>query len=699
MAQIFVSYARADRALVAPLVAALSAEGWSVWWDPAINTGEEFDQLISSELETAKAVIVAWTPTSVESRWVRGEAREAANRGILIPVRFGNARLPLDVRTLHTTDMDGWRGDPNSASFQELLRGLRSLLRGTADRNQTPAAGTGARGVLGFSLTKRNMKLLGGAAALVLAAALGIAAFAPGRFHAGFVSANAWFSRNPHATNSGPVGVRVGVLSFDVLSDSATTRHFAGGLTDEIISTLSANQLQTISREDSVALRSADHNETLDRLGVALLFDGTVEENGDDIHVRVHLDSAVTHSVVWSGDFTRTAKESRTLQTEVAAKCAGMIQMALFAKSSPSAAVDDQTLALTLRVVEDLRYNAPTPQGEGQVGVQAAQLAEQLVAKAPDFAWGHSIRANALGFAGVVEHLAGAELQQRRQQERAEAEQALALDPKDAMAYFALSGLASSRQEFESIVLKGLSVDPHPAIFVGGLYGREASVMALTGRLREALNFYRRAAALDPLSSWESVGLASALATVGQMPEALEVFDRSLVLWPNDPSVRQAYLTAMLFSGTPKQALAMLADPILRPAALTQTALAAMRAFLNAKTNPSGDAKAKAVQAIRVAVASDLSVTDFAVPALASLGDVDAALAIAGNPGNAALAQSAFFIPATARLRADPRFMQLAARAGSVAYWQSTGKWPDFCNDERLPYDCKVEAARVMAEK
>jgi len=54
----------------------------------------------------AKAVLVVWTPTSVASRWVRGEAREAADRGILVPVRFEEARLPMDVRALHTTDLD-----------------------------------------------------------------------------------------------------------------------------------------------------------------------------------------------------------------------------------------------------------------------------------------------------------------------------------------------------------------------------------------------------------------------------------------------------------------------------------------------------------------------------------------------------------------------------------------------------------------
>src|SRR5260370_36421892 len=88
MAELFLSYARADRSRVAPLVAALEGEGWSVWWDPEIAPGQEFDRLIAEELGKARATIVVWTPTSVTSRWVRGEAREAADPGLLAPARF-----------------------------------------------------------------------------------------------------------------------------------------------------------------------------------------------------------------------------------------------------------------------------------------------------------------------------------------------------------------------------------------------------------------------------------------------------------------------------------------------------------------------------------------------------------------------------------------------------------------------------------
>ena len=37
MADVFISYARSDKARVAPLIAVIEAAGWSVWWDPEID--------------------------------------------------------------------------------------------------------------------------------------------------------------------------------------------------------------------------------------------------------------------------------------------------------------------------------------------------------------------------------------------------------------------------------------------------------------------------------------------------------------------------------------------------------------------------------------------------------------------------------------------------------------------------------------
>ena len=55
------------------------------------------------------------------------------------------------------------------------------------------------------------------------------------------------------------------------------------------------------------------------------------------------------------------------------------------------------------------------------------------------------------------------------------------------------------------------------------------------------------------------------------------------------------------------------------------------------------------------------------------------------------------FLPFMRDVRADSRFMPLAARIGLVDYWLETDKWPDFCVTEKLPYDCKEAAIAARA--
>jgi hypothetical protein len=57
------------------------------------------------------------------------------------------------------------------------------------------------------------------------------------------------------------------------------------------------------------------------------------------------------------------------------------------------------------------------------------------------------------------------------------------------------------------------------------------------------------------------------------------------------------------------------------------------------------------------------------------------------------------FRQTTAQMRKDPRFMAIAAMQGLVDFWTVSGKWPDFCSQPGLPYDCRVEGAKVMAHR
>ncbi|HJR10991.1 MAG TPA: TIR domain-containing protein, partial [Rhodanobacteraceae bacterium] len=264
MADVFVSYARADKARVAPLVAAIEAKGWSVWWDPEITPGQEFDDQIEAEIESAKAVLVIWTPVSVASRWVRGEAREAAERGILVPVRFEQAKLPMDVRAIHTTDLDEWNEDPANAKVQEFLRALAAMIA----RAQTPKPGEGSAGASAKEAPR--------------------------------------FS--------------VCVLPFNNMSGDSEQEYFSDGITEDIITDLSKVSALAVASSNSAFMYKGKHvdiQKVVRELKVTHVLEGSVRKAGGRVRINAQLIDGATNNHVWAERYDRDASDIFAIQDEI----------------------------------------------------------------------------------------------------------------------------------------------------------------------------------------------------------------------------------------------------------------------------------------------------------------------------------------------------------------------------------------------
>ena len=128
MSDIFISYSSEDRAWVSPLAAALSGQGWDVWWDRSMVTGRSFDEVIETELAVAKAVVVVWPRNSIDSRWVRAEAQEGLDHKKLIPVLLEKVKPPLIFRSIHATKLVGWNGSRTSVEFRKLVGDIELLI-------------------------------------------------------------------------------------------------------------------------------------------------------------------------------------------------------------------------------------------------------------------------------------------------------------------------------------------------------------------------------------------------------------------------------------------------------------------------------------------------------------------------------------------------------------------------------------------
>jgi adenylate cyclase len=300
MADVFVSYARSDKARVAPLVAAIEAKGWTVWWDPEIFPGQEFDRQIAAELKIAAAVLVVWTPNSVGSRWVRGEAREGAERGILVPIRFERADLPIDVRTLHTTDFDDWGDDPLSPQAQELMRAL-----GTMIARQQAAQ-----------------------------------------------SATAISASGPSILVRGSARSAICVLPFANMSGDPEQEYFSDGITEDIITDLSKVSALAVTSRNSAFVFKGKHVDVLKvarELKVTHVLEGSVRKAGGRVRITAQLVDGSSNDHVWAERYDRDLNDIFALQDEISAAIVQALKLRL---------LPEEKKAIARRGTEDVEaYN------------------------------------------------------------------------------------------------------------------------------------------------------------------------------------------------------------------------------------------------------------------------------------------------------------------------------------------------------
>ncbi len=128
MTDIFVSYATEDRERVRKLVSKLEEHGWQIWWDREIKTGKSFEDEIEKAIDTARCILVVWSYASVESEWVRTEAREGLDRNILIPITIDDVRPPLAYRRLQTNYLPGFPDSNYEDEFSRLTSSINGLL-------------------------------------------------------------------------------------------------------------------------------------------------------------------------------------------------------------------------------------------------------------------------------------------------------------------------------------------------------------------------------------------------------------------------------------------------------------------------------------------------------------------------------------------------------------------------------------------
>ena len=285
---IFLSYNREDQAVARRFAEAFATEGFDVWWDATLKSGEAYDEVTETALRTAKAVVVLWSPRSVVSRWVRAEATLADRNKTLVPCTIEACERPIMFELTQTAELSHWQGEAGDPAWVAFLGDVRRFVA----KASVPQAGAPSL----QSLVQIQPEQTGTRGALP----------------------------------SDRVGLAV--LPFLDLTGAKDQVTFLDGLGEELGTLLSRNGNLALAGTGGVPRDPARELRPIAQaLGVHFLLDGSVRGSGGRLRVTVRLVAALSGTQLWQERFDGDQADDFDLQERVAAGVAAQISTPLLA--------------------------------------------------------------------------------------------------------------------------------------------------------------------------------------------------------------------------------------------------------------------------------------------------------------------------------------------------------------------------------
>ncbi len=506
---VFLSYTREDRDRALPVIRALEADGFNVWWDGLLQGGSAFARTTETALETADAVVVLWSARSVQSHWVRDEATRGRDRGCMVPVSIDGTAAPLGFRQIQHINLSRWKGKPTAPEFIELASAIRA----------TAASPNSQLGFLGMSATpqrvSRRRVVAAGSGAIALIGG-GLAGWKAGLF-GGLADANS-----------------VAVLPFKNLSGDPSQEYFSDGLSEELRSTLSLNQQLEVAAETSSSSfrdKGLDAKSIAGKLGVAYVLDGSVRRAADVLRITAQLIDGKTGFEKWSQSFDRKLGDVFAIQSEIAT----FVVDALVAKMAGEKSASTTSIGGTknTQAFDDYLKGRAAYESVGGENVDRKALAwfDNAIALDPNFAKAHAARSRTLASIATVTTQAR-ELRLLYDSAMISAKTALTLAPELADAYSALAfalvrgrqDMRAAREPFEQSRRLGWGD--------ADVLTRFADYCINAGRVKDAEAATKRVLMLDPLNPRVFRVLGLIQSVDGRLQDAISSTERALAINP-----------------------------------------------------------------------------------------------------------------------------------------------------------------------
>ena len=525
MARIFLSYARDDVEAAKQLAGCISEAGHDVWWDRHLHGGSRFAAEIDKALKDAEAVVVMWSPASIESAWVQDEAAEGRDRGRLVPVSLRSAKPPLGFRQFQTIELGSWDGSAKPDALDDLLEAI----------GRTCGSEARPRG------SDREEK---GAA------------------------------KQKRAS--------VCVLPFINMSGEPEQEYFSDGISEDIITDLSkVSALSVIARNTAFTFKgqTVDVKEVAKALGVTYVLEGSVRKAGNRVRITAQLIDGAAGDHVWADRYDRDLTDIFEIQDEISKAIVEALKVSLLPaeKKAIEARGTSNVDAYNVYLMARQQWISGSF-GEPRRDEGIVRLCQQATLLDPEYAQAWALMA-----------LAQAELRfwhARDDDPLPAAERALALDAKLAEAHCVKARYLEDEgraEEAERQIKTALQLNPesweanreaarmlfrhghvreairyfekagslvdsdwHNPMMVVGCYRSIGELGTALVRAKVALERTERAISKDPTNSHALAAGANALAMLGDKHRAREWMQRALAFDPNNLSMRYNLACALV---------------------------------------------------------------------------------------------------------------------------------------------------------
>jgi adenylate cyclase len=425
LADVFISYARADEAIARRVAKGLQAAGLDVWWDADLPAHRAYSEVIERNLQQAKAVVVLWSKAAASSQWVRAEADVGRNGNKLVQAQVDGSLPPMPFNQIQCADLKSWRGAGSHSGWAKLRGSVQALVSG-----EEPVASGRSRPRWWDRIEPYRWPI---------AAALGLLLAAGVYFYAFGVPGE---QRRPV----------LAVLPFKSLD--AQDESLVAGIWEDTRTAIGRNP-QLIVLGPNSAQQLAAKGEGSAKKVADYLLEASVRTAGDRIRVSADLVRTKDGEQLWSQDFDRKLDDVFALQSEIASEIEGRIRgrlaekggvmpqhiatsgdaYALYSDARAKIRKRDDNLygaasdelervvkmdpnfapawAALAQVIDQLRPS----QRQWQLSAPAETYARKAIDLAPNLAAAHAALAFALDLKGPVA--------------RAEVERAVELDPSD----------------------------------------------------------------------------------------------------------------------------------------------------------------------------------------------------------------------------------------------------------------------------